>query len=405
MDASRSSLPQKRLLMLGGGHAEIPLIKAAQSLGYFVITTGNDRSGLGHAFADKTVFEDFSDREKMLSLAREEHVDAVCSGCNDFALLSTAYVCENLGLPGHDSLENSLQLHHKDMFRKLAGFLGIPAPKSCTVKRGADVESALDGMAFPLVVKPVDLTGGKGVCRVENMHEAVLALNDSFTRTREDHVLVEEFVTGSNHGYSCLVKNFKVVFEFCDNEIYFMNKYMVAGAYCPSTSNRDTLGKLKDYCERIAKHLRLVDGILHVQYIERADGVPVIIEICRRAPGDLYISLVQKATGIDYPRQLVLAETGRADEIPDCVEVRQNRLMLRHCVMAKSCGVVQDVVFSSEIQENIVDKLMWFKKGDKIDDFLHYKAGIVFMEFKNLDEMNSKLARINDLVCVKLLQG
>lgn len=404
MVAPENPLSQKRLLLLGGGHAEIPLIKAAKSLGYYVITTGNDCKGLGHAYADKNVFEDFSDKDKMLSLAKAERVDAVCSGCNDFALLSTAFVCEKLGLPGHDSLETSLQLHIKDKFRNLAGTLGIPAPKSIVVKCGQDVESALAEMMFPLVVKPVDLTGGKGVRRVENLAEACDAVNEAFLRTRENRVVIEEFVTGSNHGYSCLLKKRKVSFEFCDNELYFLNKYMVAGAYTPSSSSQGTLNKLREYCERIAERLLLVDGILHVQYIERADGEPVIIEICRRPPGDLYVSLVQKATGLDYSCALVLAETGRMDEFKTSRVLSQNRPMLRHCVMAESCGAVQDVIFAPEILGNVVDKMMWFSPGDRIDDYLHYKAGIVFVEFENFDEMNSKLPRINELIRVIVLQ-
>ena len=80
---------KKKMLLLGGGHAEIPLIQAAQSLGWYVITTGNAREGLGHPYADKNVFADFSDKDAMLELAKSEGVQAVCSGCNDFALLST----------------------------------------------------------------------------------------------------------------------------------------------------------------------------------------------------------------------------------------------------------------------------------------------------------------------------
>ena len=65
------------MLLLGGGHAEIPLIQAAKALGWYVITTGNAREGLGHPYADKNVFADFSDKEKMLELARRENVQAV----------------------------------------------------------------------------------------------------------------------------------------------------------------------------------------------------------------------------------------------------------------------------------------------------------------------------------------
>ena len=186
---------KKRLLLLGGGHAEIPLIQAAQELGYFVITTGNAREGLGHPYADKNVFADFSDKDVMLELARAEGVSAVCSGCNDFALLSTVYVCEKLGLPGHDSFETSLQIHHKDKYRALAESLQIPTPRARVVRSLDEFKSVIEGgLQFPLIVKPVDLTGGKGIHRVNNVAEALAAYEDAVSRTREDHLVVEEFV-------------------------------------------------------------------------------------------------------------------------------------------------------------------------------------------------------------------
>ena len=399
-----------KLLLLGGSHAEIPLIKAAQALGWFVITTGNNRDGLGHPYADKTVFADFSDKDTMLELARAENVQAVCSGCNDFALLSTVYVCEKLGLPGHDSYATSLEIHHKDKYRALATRLGIPTPRAMVVHNEQEFEAAISGansagiksagLAFPIIVKPVDLTGGKGIHRAANIEEARAAYTDAAGRTREDHVVVEEFVQGTNHGFSAMLVKGKVAFAFSDNEQYFVNKYMVSGANSPSTTSAAGLAKLRDYSERIARELHLVDGILHIQYIEKADGTPVIIEICRRPPGDLYIKFVQYATGVDYPKFIIMAETGMdISAIPD---VPTQGYWLRHCVMAgpdvKNRSTVREVVFAPEIQENIVEKFLWYKPGETITDTLHYKAGIVFFKFGSLAEMQGKTARMTDLV-------
>ena len=144
-----------------------------------------------------------------------------------------------------------------------------------------------------------------------------------------------------------LVKG-KVAFAFADNEQYYINKYMVSGANTPGTSGSETLAKLRDYSERIARELNLVDGILHIQYIERPDGTPVIIEICRRAPGDLYIKFVKYATGIDYPRFIVMAETG--EDISGIEDVPTQGFWLRHCIMAEHEGTVRDVTFAPEIQ-------------------------------------------------------
>lgn len=390
---------KKKMLLLGGGHAEIPLIQAAQSLGWYVITTGNAREGLGHPYADKNVFADFSDKDAMLELAKSEGVTAVCSGCNDFALLSTVYVCEKLGLLGHDSYATSLEIHHKDKYRALATRLGIPTPRALVVRSVTEFEAAITELAFPIIVKPVDLTGGKGIHRAANADEAREAYKDACNRTRQDHIVVEEFVQGSNHGFSAMLVKGKVAFAFADNEQYYINKYMVSGANSPSTSSDKTLAMLREYSERIARELNLVDGILHIQYIERADGTPVIIEICRRPPGDLYIKFVKYATGIDYPRFIVMAETG--EDISGIADVPTQGFWLRHCMMAgpeiENGSTVRDVTFAPEIQGNIVEKFLWYKPGEKIDDKLLYKAGIVFFKFDSLAEMQDKTTRMTDL--------
>lgn len=394
---------KKKMLLLGGGHAEIPLIQAAQSLGWYVITTGNDRKGLGHPYADKNVFVNYSDKDAMLELAKNEGVQAVCSGCNDFALLSTVYVCEKLGLPGHDSYATSLEIHHKDKYRALATRLGIPTPRALVVRSAADFETAIAQLTFPIIVKPVDLTGGKGIHRAANADEAREAYKDACSRTRQDHIVVEEFVQGSNHGFSAMLVKGKVAFAFSDNEQYYINKYMVSGANSPSTSSDKTLAMLREYSERIAQELHLVDGILHIQYIERADGTPIIIEICRRPPGDLYIKFVKYATGVDYPKFIVQAETG--EDISSIADVPTQGFWLRHCIMSdyqagdNGCtGTVHDVVFAPEIQGNIVEKFLWYKPGEIITDKLTYKAGIVFFKFDTLTEMQDKTARMPDLV-------
>lgn len=407
---------KKKMLLLGGSHAEIPLIQAAQALGWYVITTGNNRDGLGHPYADKTVFADFSDKDAMFKLAKSEDVQAVCSGCNDFALLSTVYVCEKLGLPGHDSYTTSLEIHHKDKYRALATRLGIPTPRAITVPvtgtdfaagNCANFDAAIANLTFPIIVKPVDLTGGKGIHRASTPEEAREAYKDACCRTRQDHIVAEEFVQGSNHGFSAMLVKGKVAFAFSDNEQYFVNKYLVSGANSPSTSGSETLAKLRNYSERIARELHLVDGILHIQYIEKPDGTPVIIEICRRPPGDLYIKFVKYATSIDYPKFIVMAETG--EDISGIADVPTQGYWLRHCIMAgpdiANGSIVRDVTFAPEIQGNIVEKFLWYKPGEKIDDKLLYKAGIVFFKFDSLAEMQDKTARMTELAKITIFKA
>ena len=110
------------------------------------------------------------------------------------------------------------------------------------------------------------------------------------------------------------------------------------------------------------------------------------------------------ATSIDYPKFIVMAETG--EDISGIADVPTQGYWLRHCIMAgpdiANGSTVRDVTFAPEIQGNIVEKFLWYKPGEVITDKLTYKAGIVFFKFDSLEEMTEKTARMTDLAKIVL---
>lgn len=391
---------RKKLLIFGGGYADIPLIQAAKSLGFYVISSGNRADDLGHRYSDQCSLEDFSDELAMLKLARFLQVDAVCACCNDFSALSAAYVAEQMGLPGHDTYETAQIVHHKDRYRRFARKHGIPSPHA----EGFDsVEAALGGLdqfQFPVIIKPVDLTGGKGISAIMRDEDARTALAAAFKRSRIKRVVVEEFVEGSRHGLSTFIRDGRVVFYFHDDEYYYLNPYLVSAASTPGDVPLEAVANLCKTAERIAALLALKTGIFHIQYILRG-AEPVIIEICRRAPGDLYTQFVQLATGVDYPSFIVRGATGM-----DCSELGQAQpagYFARHCVMASRVGNVHNVSFDKTIEKNVIVQFMWWKAGDPVDDFLTQKFGIVFLQFDSMSEMLQKTENMQELIQVELV--
>ena len=87
---------KKKLLILNGSHSDIPLIKSAKSLGYYVITTGNNPKLIGHSYSDERCFADFSDPDAILVIARKLNIDAVCSCSNDFGIITASYISEKI---------------------------------------------------------------------------------------------------------------------------------------------------------------------------------------------------------------------------------------------------------------------------------------------------------------------
>jgi biotin carboxylase len=387
----------KTLLILGGGYADIPLIQAGKKLGYRVLSSGNKPEELGHTFSDGYVDADFSNQEEVLKIAKKLSIDGICPSCNDFSAISAAFVAEQLGFPGHDSLEVSEVIHHKDRFREFSLKNQFPVPKAIGCKSIADGLQKITEVGIPAIVKPVDLTGGKGISVVEDISNARVALEQAFTISKVKRVVIEQFVLGTRHGFSVFLVDRKVVFFFADDEYYFINPYLVAGAVSPDSVKQNTKSELVKAVEKYASLLQLKNGIFHVQYICSKNG-PVIIECCRRAPGDLYLNLVRYATGIDYAEYIVRATLGL-----DCSRIQTVepfRAVIRHCVMPSVSGRVQDVVIGSSLQDNIIDSLFWWKKGEYIDKPQTHKCGIVFLGFNTPQEMRQELHNIQKNIYV-----
>jgi biotin carboxylase len=390
---------KKKIIILNGSHSEIPLIKAAKSLGFYVITTGNSPSLIGHAYADEYHLVDFSDPDAILRIAEKMKIDAICSCANDFGAITASFVSDRMNLPGHDSYDTTLLLHHKDRFKRFALENDIQTPYAESFDKLDPALSSVGRYSFPLIVKPIDLTGGKGVSKVTSIEEYVDAVNLSFSLSRLNRIVIEEFVDGTQHSFSTFISKGKVVFYFSDNEYSYLNPYLVSTSAAPATNINRVAEALIKTAEKIASLLSLKDGIFHMQYLYCNDE-PYLLEITRRCSGDLYPYPVDYATGLNWASWIVKAETGM-----DCSvfpEVTQKGFCGRHCIMSSKNGSVNNVVIDEQIAENIFKKLMWWKKGYSIKNYLEEKIGIVILKYDSLDEMLDKTERINDLIFIDI---
>jgi len=387
----------KKLLILGGGHSEIPLIKAAQALGFYTITTGYDKNGLGHPYADAYIFADFSNKEQILQIVKEYHIDFLIPSCNDFAILTAAFVNEHINVGVFDSYEITKQIHHKTAFKTLAFELNLSVAKSKMLKKDSDLTSM--DLSFPLIVKPIDLSGGKGVTKVKTLQELKEGLAYAFKQSREQYVLIEEFIEGSHHSCSLLIKDHQILFSFFADEYFYLNPYLVEGAYANLQLKTDIKNQILVDSQQLIDNLNLCDGILHIQFIIK-DGKPYILEVTRRSPGDLYVDLVSFSTNIDYAKAIISLHTGSS--YTPSGKGHTQKSILRHCIMADQNGYIQEVAFDSQLKTHIFQDILWYKKGETIENFMKYKAGIIFAQFDTIDQLKSTLTHIHKQITVKV---
>lgn len=390
------------ILITGGSHSEIPLIDSLHTLGYTVISTGLNKDGPGHRIADIYAPADFSDKEKMLELAIKYDISGIVSGCNDFAYLSAAYVADQLSLKGYDDIPSSTLIHHKNEFRELQKDCNIRYPEFVVCNSIADISIVIERLSLPVVVKPVDLTGGKGVEVCYSWEAVERQFSETLKLTREAQIIIEKYIDGENHGTSMLLKDEKVVFSFFDNEEYFKNRYLVSGAYSPSDLTPEQKEDVISQVEIVAGKAKLCDGLFHCQFIVDKDGHPYLIDPCRRAPGDLYIKLVSYASGIDYPMAIVKGQLGLSmDE--ELMFTPANRCIARECMMAETNGFIRDIIIDPDYESHIIEKMQWLYPGDRIENYMTYKAGIVFFEYPNAEELKDRMKVLYDHMRVNIL--
>jgi biotin carboxylase len=227
------------------------------------------------------------------------------------------------------------------------------------------------------IVKPNDLTGGKGISVVEAGVDSKQSLEKAFGLSRSGVVVVEEFITGTLHSAAIVLVDKTPKFLMLADERSLENPFLVSSAETPTVLD-ELVGKEVSECvEQIAQHLSLTDGLVHVQFIYDGNK-PWIIEICRRPPGDLYLDLVEFSTGFSLAGSYLQQCLGMSIEVPFGIQARP---FLRQCVMSPKNGWVENFIMSAELSSAIVERVDLRTLPARIVDFEKEKLAILFCGF------------------------
>lgn len=365
----------KKMLFVNGSYNEIPLINAAHELGMYVITSGNDLHGAGHVYADKYVPCDYSDKNAILEIALSEHVDAICSCGNDLGAISASFACEKLGLPGHDTYQNTRFFHEKDQFKQLCEKLKLSTPKSFAFSNTEDAVKYLKNADYPLMIKPSDLGGGKGINVVRSRDEAILAIEKAYELSKIKKILVEEYVEGTQHGFTCFIKAGKVRFTYMTDDYSYLNPYMVWLAI--PHDDPQLYETIVADVEKMAADLRMADGMLTIQYLKK-DGQPYYIETMRRCLGNMHYKCLGWDYGVDIYKLFVANEAGLETE---SILKQIGKRRSTSCFMglyADHNGKFMGYKVADAWKQYLRETMLIEEIGSNIDNYLIEKMGMLY---------------------------
>lgn len=385
----------ERILVLGGSHSELPLIQAAKRLGLFVVTSGNQPEHPGHLISDLYLKGDFSDLSQMEDVLARSGCRHVVAAANDFAYLTACQLAERHRLPGFDPSATAFALHHKHLFKPVAAGLGMPVTRFKVVQIDSPPDWTSLGLNYPLIVKPVDLTGGKGMTIVRKPVELSNAISYAAGLSRKKELVIEEFFEGSLHSYSTILANGSVVFEYADNEFCHPNPFLVSTSTSLVSVPAHILADLRLQTEKLARHLHLCDGVLHAQFLYMA-GDYRILEYTRRCSGDLYSVVVEHVTGLRHADQFVRQSLGLSTELA-WVPARHN-LVSRHCVFAKGPEANDGFIIDSALRPYVESMVRAWPVTHQYRQVQAEKAAVALLHYPTLEAMARFTPRLHELI-------
>ncbi|MBQ7080909.1 MAG: ATP-grasp domain-containing protein [Fibrobacter sp.] len=395
----------KKLMLLGGIRYLLPVIEAAHKQGYYVITCDYIPGNMAHKYSDEYVNVSIVDKDAVLRVAQEKQIDGIMSFGVDPGVIAAAYVQEKMGLPAFGPYESVRILQNKDLFRKFLTENGFVVPKA---KGFSSMEEALADLSwyeFPVIVKPTDSAGSKGVTRVDSENALRPALEHAFANSISGNVIVEEFIEkmGCSSDSDSFSLNGKLVFCSFSAQRFDENAagpYVPAAYSWPSTFGQEYEMKLRAELQRLLTLLGMKTSVYNIETRIGKNGKPYIMEVSPRGGGNRLSEMLRYATGVD----LITACTRAA--VGDPVENVEQKPYKGHwaevILHADREGFFAGLSIAKEIEPYVVERNLWVKEGDHVKAFngANNAIGTLVFNFPEDCEMENFIASPNRMLKV-----
>lgn len=395
-------MKQKRLMLLGGIRYLLPVIEAAHKQGYHVITADYLPNNIAHRYSDEYVNVSIVNKEAVLQAAQEKHIDGIMSFGVDPGVISASYVQNQLGLPSFGPFESIEILQNKDRFRAFLTEHGFNAPKAIGYDTMGDVLADASKWNYPVIVKPTDAAGSKGVTRADRPEQMEAAATYAFEKSISRHIIIEDYIekTGCSSDTDSMSVDGKLKFvSFCAQRFDpgATNPFTPAAYSWPSTFTKEQEDYLTAEIQRLITLLGLKTVLYNIESRIGTDGKPYIMELTPRGGGNRLSEMLRYATGVDMITAITRATVG--DPILEPVEQAPYHGHWAEIILhSDRRGLFDHLEISKDLPAVVVEKDLWVKKGDLVEPFegANNAIGTLVLTFNSATELEQAITHQSD---------
>lgn len=387
----------KKLMLLGGLRYLLPVIKEAHKLGIYVITADYLPDNIAHKYSDEYCNVSIIDKEAVLKAAQELKIDGILSHAVDPGVVSAAYVAEKMGLPFQCSYEVACILQDKSLFRKFLAENGFNCPKAKGYDNAEDALKDIDYFNWPVIVKPVDSAGSKGVTKVEDKSGLRTAIEFALSASLSKNFIIEDFLdkVGAQSSADIFTIDGKLVYPAYSDQLFdknAANPYTPAIEIWPASMEQNLQDDLTIQLQRLFSLLGVKSGIYNVESRVCSDGRAYIMEVSPRGGGNRIAEIQDMATS----QCLIANEIKKALGMPldKITAPKYDGIWCNYILHTNKSGVFEAIDINPEFQKkHIRDIGLIVKPGDKVAPFTGANAsiGTLFLRFEIRQELENAL--------------
>lgn len=374
----------KKILILGAGIYQVPLIKTAKRLGIYTIVSSMPGNYPGFEFADKIYYEDTTNADAILKLATDENIDGIVTTGTDVAVITIGKVCDSLCLKGI-SYEAAKAATDKMLMKSKYEKYGVRTARFRKIYfDDEDYRDKLEGLNLPLMFKSVDASGSRGIIKVNDPSEFDNAKAVVADNTHSDYFIIEEFVDGEEFGAQAFVKDGEIQFILPHGDYVFKGDTGVPiGHYAPYKLPEKVIEDMEVQLHNAIKSMGLDNCAINADFI-LSDNKVYVLEIGGRCGATCLAELVSIYYGYDYYENILLTALGEdVDFHSDKKTPNASKL-----ITSDRDGIIKYQAYRNLDNPNILEVQFDYKAGDEVNAFRigPHRIGHVITKGKTLDE-------------------
>lgn len=391
---------QKKLMLLGGIRYLLPVIKAAHEQGYYVITADYLPDNIAHKYSDEYVNVSIINKDAVLKVAQEKRINGIMSFGVDPGVVSAAYVQDKMGLPSFGPYESVCILQNKDRFRSFLAENSFNVPKAKGYSNLMDALADQDTFEYPVIVKPTDSAGSKGVTRVDEKSQLKAAVEHSFEKSLSGHIIIEDYIekqgcSSDTDSFSVDGKLKFVSFNSQHFDLEAANPFTPAAYTWPSTYSKAQQAYLTSEIQRLISLLGMKTCVYNIETRIGTNGKPYIMEMTPRGGGNRLCEMLHYATGVDMITAITRYIVG--DSVPEIEQKPYNGHWAEVILHADRGGVFDHLEIDKDLPAEIFEEDLWVNRGDMVKAFqgANDAIGTLVLKFEEKDKMEKYMRDVS----------